>query len=83
MPKKDLAGRSEENQRKPADQSAAHVNQEWAMRRLARLLRCERGANAIEYALVASGVSVAIAGTVWNLGSTLKTVFYDKIKITP
>jgi pilus assembly protein Flp/PilA len=53
------------------------------VRKLSLFCADESGTTAIEYALVASGVSVAIAGTVWNLGSTLKTVFYDKIKITP
>jgi pilus assembly protein Flp/PilA len=39
----------------------------------------ERGATAIEYALIASGVAAAIAATVFNFGSNLKTTFYDKI----
>src|SRR5262249_49122157 len=39
----------------------------------------QRGATAIEYALVASGVAAAIAATVFNFGSELKTTFYDKI----
>ena len=30
----------------------------------------ERGATAIEYALLASGIGAAVAATVWNLGST-------------
>ena len=41
--------------------------------------RNEGGATAIEYALVASGVAAAIAATVFNFGSDLKTTFYDKI----
>jgi pilus assembly protein Flp/PilA len=64
-----LAGRREENQRQPANRSAATVNQEWAMRRLARILRCERGANAIEYALVASLIAIAAIGAYKNLGA--------------
>ena len=64
-----MAGRQEENEPKPADQSAAHVNQEWAMRGLARLLRCESGANAIEYALVASLIAIAAVGAFNNLGA--------------
>jgi pilus assembly protein Flp/PilA len=39
----------------------------------------ERGATAIEYALVASGIAVTIAATVFSLGSYLKTAYYDKI----
>jgi Flp pilus assembly pilin Flp len=39
----------------------------------------EAGATAIEYALIAAGVGAAIATTVWNFGSALKTNFYDVI----
>ena len=39
----------------------------------------ERGATAIEYALIACGVGAAIASTVFSFGSNLKTTFYDKI----
>ena len=46
---------------------------------LARLAADERGATAIEYALIAAGVSIAIASTVFGFGSSLKTTFYDKI----
>ena len=38
-----------------------------------------RGATAIEYALMASGISLAIISTVWTLGSSVKTNLYDKI----
>ena len=38
------------------------------MRRLTKLLRCERGANAIEYALVAALISVAAMAAMSNLG---------------
>jgi pilus assembly protein Flp/PilA len=44
-----------------------------------RYLGDDRGATAIEYALVAAGVGAAIAATVFGFGSNLKTVFYDKI----
>ena len=44
-----------------------------------RFQRDESGATAIEYATVAAGVSVAIVGVVTNVGSTLKTTFYDKL----
>jgi pilus assembly protein Flp/PilA len=46
---------------------------------LARFRTNESGATAIEYALVAGGIGVAVASTVWSLGTTLKTTFYDKI----
>jgi pilus assembly protein Flp/PilA len=39
------------------------------MIKLTKLLRCERGANAIEYALVASLISVAAMLAMTNLGS--------------
>jgi pilus assembly protein Flp/PilA len=63
--------------------SAKHPsNQFWPQSLLALLRRCladERGATAIEYALVACGVGATIAATVFGFGSNLKTVFYDKI----
>ena len=39
----------------------------------------ECGTTAIEYALIAAGIGAAIAGTVFNMGTTLKTVWWDKI----
>jgi pilus assembly protein Flp/PilA len=47
--------------------------------RLRRFLSAQDGTTAIEYALIASCISVAIAATVTALGSTVKTVFYDKL----
>jgi pilus assembly protein Flp/PilA len=44
-----------------------------------RLLGAREGATAIEYALIAAGVSVAIIGGVSSLGNTIMTVFYDKL----
>ena len=38
-----------------------------------------RGATAIEYALIAAGIGAAVASTVWGLGDTIKTTFYDKL----
>jgi Flp pilus assembly pilin Flp len=56
------------------------------MRSLARLTAAtrrfaadERGATAIEYAVLASFIAVAIAATVWNLGTEIKQNFYDKL----
>jgi pilus assembly protein Flp/PilA len=40
-----------------------------------RFVRDERGATAIEYAIVASGIAVAIAATVTSLGSGVKGMF--------
>ena len=46
---------------------------------LSRFRADENGATAIEYAMIAAGISVAIAGTVFSLGSHLKTNFYEKL----
>jgi Flp pilus assembly pilin Flp len=43
------------------------------------LVNDEQGATAIEYAILASGIAVTIAATVFSFGSQLKTTFYDKI----
>jgi pilus assembly protein Flp/PilA len=48
-------------------------------RELTRFCADQNGAAAIEYALIAAGVGAAVAATVWSLGSTLKTAFYDKL----
>ena len=42
---------------------------------LTRFFRDERGATAIEYAMIASGVAVAIAASVTSLGSGVKGLF--------
>ena len=39
----------------------------------------ERAATAIEYALIASGVAMAIITTVFGMGSNLQTNWYSKI----
>ena len=39
----------------------------------------EHGATAIEYAMVAAGVGLAVATTVWSVGSALKANFYDSL----
>jgi pilus assembly protein Flp/PilA len=44
-----------------------------------RFLADQQGATAIEYALIAAGIGVTIASTVWGLGSELKASWYDKI----
>jgi pilus assembly protein Flp/PilA len=42
---------------------------------ITRFLRDEAGATAIEYGLIAAGISVAIIATVTGLGSKLTTTF--------
>ena len=44
-----------------------------------RFMRDEGGATAIEYALVASGIAVAIASTVVTLGSAVKNNLYGNV----
>jgi len=39
----------------------------------------ERGASAIEYAMIAAGIGATIAATVFTLGDELKTNFYDRL----
>ena len=50
-----------------------------ARRGLIRFGSDESGATAIEYAMIAGGISVVIASTVHGIGSQLKTNFYGKI----
>jgi len=35
-----------------------------------RMISDEKGATAVEYALMASGIGAAVAATVWSLGNT-------------
>jgi len=42
---------------------------------IARFAKDESGATAIEYGLVAAGISVAIIAVIQGLGNNLKTVF--------
>ena len=48
-------------------------------RELSRFRADDNGATAIEYAMIAAGVSVAVVGAVTSLGTHLKTTFYDKL----
>jgi len=45
------------------------------MRGLMKLLRCEKGANAIEYALVATLISIAAISAFHNLGNKIDTMY--------
>jgi len=45
------------------------------MSTIVRFFRDEKGATAIEYGLIAAGISVAIIATVAGLGSKLTTTF--------
>jgi pilus assembly protein Flp/PilA len=50
-----------------------------ARRLAARFLADERGATAIEYALIAAGIGATIATTVWAFGSQLRDGTYSKV----
>ena len=45
------------------------------MGKLLKLLRCEQGANAIEYALVATLIAIAALAAYQNLGNKVDTMF--------
>ena len=44
-----------------------------------RFLADERGATAIEYALIASGISAAVISIVFGLGNTVTNSLYNKV----
>ena len=44
-----------------------------------RFLRDEGGATAIEYALIATLISIVILASVTSIGSTIKTLFFDNV----
>lgn len=46
---------------------------------LKKLLSDRSGATAIEYALIATGISIAIATIVFTIGSKLSTTMYTSI----
>jgi pilus assembly protein Flp/PilA len=54
---------------------AVCVNQEWVMRRLMKIIRCSEGGTAIEYALVATLISIAAIGAMKGLGNQIDTMF--------
>lgn len=40
-------------------------------------LRSEKGATAVEYGLIAAGIALTIAATIFAFGDTLYDLFYD------
>ena len=44
-----------------------------------QFLKDESGATAIEYGLIASGITLAILGTIQQLSSTVKTILWDVV----
>jgi pilus assembly protein Flp/PilA len=67
----------------PEGEAGKHMSNKITLRKTVDLMRQflanDRGATAIEYALIACGVGAAIASTVFSFGSNLKSTFYDKI----
>jgi pilus assembly protein Flp/PilA len=51
------------------------MNRKWERNMGRRFLVDERGATAIEYALIAAGISVAIVVTLANVGSSVKAMW--------
>jgi len=49
------------------------------MRGLREFSRDEHGTTAIEYSIIAAGVSVVIIGAISAVGSEIMVVFYDKL----
>lgn len=47
------------------------------MKTLVRFAKCESGATAIEYGLIAALISVAIIGVVSSVGTSLNTTFKE------
>ena len=47
------------------------------MRVIRKLIRCEQGATAIEYGLIAALIAVVIIGAVTVVGTQLKSTFND------
>lgn len=45
------------------------------MRAFLQIIRCERGANAIEYALVASLIAIAAVAAFQNLGNKVDAMY--------
>jgi pilus assembly protein Flp/PilA len=45
------------------------------MQMLRRFFRCERGATAIEYAIIAGGIAVAIVAAVKSVGTPLNDIY--------
>jgi pilus assembly protein Flp/PilA len=59
----------------PADLTPQWLTGGWGMHGLTRLLRCEKGANAIEYALVATLISIAAISAFHNLGNKIDIMY--------
>jgi pilus assembly protein Flp/PilA len=59
----------------PASPDVELLTKEWGMQRLMKIRRCDLGATAIEYALIASLISIAAIVGMNNLGTKIDTMF--------
>ncbi len=46
---------------------------------MARFVKCEDGATAIEYALIAAGIALAVSATVYNVGAIVLNDLFNNI----
>lgn len=67
------------NAQHPQQKPGAHSTDAAPARGFGKLCADAAGTTAIEYALIAAGVSIVIVGVVSTLGGQLQTVFYDKL----
>jgi pilus assembly protein Flp/PilA len=75
MSRKLLAGSREEKGLSERHSGVGFVNREKAMRGLTAIRHCIRGATAIEYALIASLISIAAIVGMQSLGNKLDVMF--------
>jgi pilus assembly protein Flp/PilA len=74
-PRKLLAGCHGGESRPDLGWCAPGINQGGRMSKLMAILRCERGANAIEYALVASLIAIAAVGAFNNMANKIDGMY--------
>jgi pilus assembly protein Flp/PilA len=72
---KHFAGPLSDAPRENRTSRSKSVNREWAMKRFIKVFRCREGATAIEYALIASLISIAAIGAMKGLGNSVDTMF--------
>ena len=53
------------------------------MSKFLKLIKNEEGATAIEYGLIAAGISIAIIATVQGLGTKLTSTFKADVSLVP
>ena len=61
--------------RRHAERAGQGMNKGPPMQMLRSFLKCERGATAIEYAIIAGGIALAIVAGVKSIGTPLSDTF--------